>query len=527
MIRTAHSILASLACLMLCGFSCTGVAFAEDGTRGDGSVSLSPLGLQAAGIEVQPVVAAELPNQISVPGKIEIIPTMQFDQHAALSGRISKIAIQPGDRVVKGQTLAVIESTEMNRLAAEFLQSRLDATTEYATQGPKLESEVRQADDNLHLCDENLKRMRRLFDDKVAAQKDVLQAETDYSLAKSRLEVAKSSRDIMMRTLKSKIKLVQMPIQQRLEIIGVDSKRIEEMLDKQETITAVPVVAARGGVVTSIMASPGMSIDPSTNLFTIADLSTVWAKANIYESDMTRMHLGEPVDVKVHALAGEQLRGVLSFIGSQVDPTTRTLPVRTELSNADGRLKPDMYAELVIQTADSKPVVTVPKEALVSATSPAGSAVFVVDGKNYRQVRVRTGRELGNRVEVLEGLQPGDNIVVRGAFQLNAQLLKEHGGEDLFVQATEGERTEDHATDNKPGSMQVSMQMVLLIVGSAFLFGFGISALLMFRHAHPKHECDAELEASEHGHEHELGHEPMAPSALPGVTVAPRDKTEG
>jgi cobalt-zinc-cadmium efflux system membrane fusion protein len=511
---------------MVCGFTAVGTVQAADGNRGDSSVALSPLGLQAAGIEVQAVVPTDLPNQISAPGKIEIIPTMQFDQHAALSGRIAKIAVQPGDRVAKGQVLAVIESTEMNQLAAEFLQTRLDTTTEFAAQRVKLDTEVKQADDNLHLCEENLKRLRRLFEDKIAAQKDVLQAETDYSLAKSRLDVAKQSRDIMVRTLKSKIKLIQMPIRQRLEIIGVPPKQIDEMLDKQETITSLPVVAARGGIVTGITASPGMSIDPSTNLFTIADLSKVWATAHVYESDMTRMHLGERVDVKVQALAGEMRTGVLTFVGSQVDPITRTLPVRTELNNADGRLKPDMYAELIVQTAESMPVVAVPKEALVSVASPAGSAVFVVDGSNYRQVRVRTGRELGNRVEVIEGLHAGDKIVVRGAFQLNAQLLKEHGGEDLFVQATEGERTEDHATDNKAGSMQMSMQMILIVVGAAFLFGFGISALLMFRSAHPKHECDAELEAAEHGHEHELGHDP-APTALPSVPVAPREKSEG
>lgn len=515
MIRKPHLLLALTACLMICGSWKIGAHAADEGIRGDSTVSLTPLGLQAAGIEVQTVAPAELPNQISVPGKIEIIPTMKFDQHAALSGRIAKISVQPGDHVAKGQTLAVVESSEMNRLAAEFLQSRLDATTEFASQRAKLETEVKQAGDNLRLAEENLKRLRRLFEDKIAAQKDVLQAETDFSLAKSRLEVAQQSRDIMMKTLKSRIKLIQMPIRQRLEIIGVGSNQIDEMLEKQETITAVPVVAARGGIVTGITASPGMSIDPSTTLFTIADLSKVWATAHVYESDMTRMHLGETVDVKVQALPGETKRGTLTFIGSQVDAATRTLPVRTELSNTDGRLKPDMYAELVIETAESMPVVAVPKEALVSVASPAGSAVFVVDGSsNYRLVRVRTGRELGDRVEVLDGLKAGDKIVVRGAFQLNAQLLKEHGGEELFVQATEGERFEDHAVDNKAGSMQMSMQMILIIVGAAFLFGFGISALLMFRSSHAKHECDAELEVE-------------APAALPSVPVAPRETSEG
>lgn len=496
---------------------------AEDGAAS--SISVSALGQSAAGIVLQTLTPTDLPNEITVPGKIEIIPTMQFDQHAALSGRVAKVAVQPGEHVTKGQTLAVIESTEMNQLAAQYLQSRLDTFTELAAQRAKLDNEVRQAEDNLHLCDENLKRIRQLYSDKIAAQKDVLLAETDYDLALARAETARTSRDIMLKTLRARVKLIQEPIRQRLQIIGVDAKHIDQMLAKQETLTEVPIIAARSGIVTDILTSPGQGIDASSNLFTIADLSKVWATAHVYENDMTRMHLGEPVAVKVHALPGTLVHGKLTFIGSQVDPVTRTLPVRCELANVDGRLKPDMYAELIIETAESRPVIAVPKDALVNTnTSPPGQAVFVQEGNAYKQIRVQTGRQLGDRVEVLSGLRAGDKLVVRGAFQLNAQLLKQTGGEELFAQATEGDHSmEDHAVDNKAGSMQLSLQTVMIIIAAAFLLGFAISALLLFKRD-ARHECDAELD--EHGHTPEE-HAAAAGTPVVSPAVVQKTKTEG
>lgn len=473
------------------------------------TISVTSLGQQAAGITVERITRTRLPNQINVPGKIEAITTMEFDQHAPLSGRIQRLATSLGSVVTKGQTLAIVESTEMNQLAAQFLQSRLDTEAQFAAQRTQLEGEVRQAQEKLNLADANYKRVQRLYEEKIAAHKDLIAAQTDFQLAQSELAMARGNRDIMVKTLKARIDLTQNPIRQRLQILGVDEKRIEQMLANQKTITTVPIVAARSGIITNIIASPGMSIDPSTNLFTISDLSKVWATANVYESDIHMMQLGEKVDVRVHALP-EQFHGRLTFIGSQVDPTTRTLPVRAELDNSNGRLKPDMYAELLVQTSESRPVIVLPRDAIVHGVS--GSAAFVEKSPGkFREVDITLGRQFGQMVEISSGLEDGDRVVVRGAFQLHAQLLKEHGREDLFTSPTEGERLEDHAVDNKTGAVHMNIQTVLLIIGAAFLLGFAISALLMFR-GRSQHECSADL-ADEHDHPEE------APAALPSVVV--------
>lgn len=523
MARAPHWFLMSSIGVLLCA----GVVLAAEPGGEKDTVAVSSLGKASAGIETVVLKPTVLPNLITVPGKIEAIPTMQFDQHAPLSGRIAKVEVKPGDTVVAGQTLAIVESSEMNQLAAQFLQSRLEVLTDFAAQRTQMDSQVTQAEQQLKLCEENLRRIRRLYEDKISARKDVAQAETDFELAKTKYTSAVTNRDIMLKTLKARVDLIQNPIRQRLQIIGVDQKRIEQMLSQQNTLTTVPIVAARGGIITGLAATPGMSIDPSTNLFTITDLSKVWATANVYENDMSRMKLGERVTVRVHAVAGPPVSGELTYIGNQVDSVTRTLPVRAELENAERKLKPDMYADLSIQTAESASVIAVPKDALVSA-APAGQAVFVQEGDNFREQRITIGRTVGDLIEIVSGLQAGDRLVVHGAFQLHAQLLKDQGNEDLFVSPTEGERMEDHAVDNKTGAVHMNLQTVLLIVAAAFVLGFALSALFLFRGrgGSGEHECSADLEA----HDHDAT--PAAPTALPVIPLdsgvaAAKKKSEG
>src|SRR5262249_39812981 len=238
----------------------------------------------------------------------------------------------------------------------------------------------------------------------------------------------------------------------------------------------VPVRTARAGVVTDIKTSVGSAIDPNDLLFRISDLSRVWATADIYEEDMSRVKLGELVNVRVAAYPNETFSGHLTFVGREVDAITRTLPVRIEIPNADIKLKPDMYADLTIETSEPKLAIIVPKDAVVHKTGH--TLVFVQTAGGYQPFRVQIGRSLGDDVEILEGLQPGQRVVVRGAFQLDAELLKSHGNKHLFVQPTEGQELAENDEDSaRPQGFSLAWPVLAVIVSAAFLLGFVISAL--------------------------------------------------
>jgi cobalt-zinc-cadmium efflux system membrane fusion protein len=441
---------------------------------------LSDLGKEAIGVETQVVERTAQPMRIAVPGKIEVIPTRQFDQHAPLSGRIAKVLVNPGEGVKAGEMLAVIDSPEMNQLAAQLLQGKVDTETEYARQQAASNEEVRQAQEKLRLADAAMKRVQKLFDAKIASQKEVLTAEADMALAQTRIKTATENREIVLKALKSKIQLVQQPLRQRLKMLGVSDERIDDMLRNQKTLTSVPVFSARAGVVINITASPGKNIDPSVSLFTIADLTKVWATADVYEDDMAQMKVGEPVMVKVHGIDGPPVEGVLTYIGNEVDPATRTLPVRAELDNPSLRLKPDMFAELLIQTSDSLPIIALPRDAIVQ--NNGHNMVFVTAAGGYQPVYVRLGRSFGEKAEITQGLNAGQAVVVRGAFQLGAELVKKQGGADLFAQPTEGERMEADDNAGKPsGTVNLNALTIIVIVVGAFLLGIAVSALFLAR----------------------------------------------
>jgi cobalt-zinc-cadmium efflux system membrane fusion protein len=461
------------------GLCCGAGAHDEPGGPAGKALQVNSLGQAAIGVKVETVELKSLPMEISVPGKIEVIPTRQFDQHAPLSGRIETVNVSPGQMVKQGQVLAVIISPEMNQLAAQLLQSRLDMESEIARQHATSNDEVRQAQEKFDLSQNNLTRIKKLRDLKIAPEKDVVAAQSEFEIASSHLKAATTNKNIMDKTLRARLELTLAPIRQRLEMLGVNESDIEDMLKQQKTLTQVPVKAARSGFITAITASAGKSIDPSVSLFTIADLSKVWATADVYEEDMSRMHVGEKVHVMVHALQGEHVAGTITYIGTQVDTQTRTLPVRAEIQNDDYRLKPDMYAELYIQTADSNPMIAIPHNAVT--TQSGHNVVFVETKDGYQPEFVNTGRTVGDLIEITHGLQPGQHVVTQGAFQLSAEMVKSSGGEALFASATEGERIEQDSDKKGAGALSLSVQSVVMIVAAAFLFGFAVSAIFLFK----------------------------------------------
>jgi membrane fusion protein, heavy metal efflux system len=469
-----------IACLCVFGGISVSPVAAHDnepvGSYGD-VIPVTALGKSAIGLEIQTVRKTSLPMEISVPGKIEAIPMKQFEQHATVAGRITKVTVALGQAVKAGQILAYVDSPEINQLAAQLLQSKVDTESEYAKQKAGLEEEVKQAEGRLQMSDANLKRLQKLYEDRIVAQKDVFGATNEHELAKTRLNTAIRNRTIVLTALKSKIDLMQKPLRQRLQMLGVSDPNIDAMLRDQITMTSVPVRAARAGIITDMDATPGMGIEPSLRLFIISDLSSIWATAQVYEDDMSRMKLGERVLVKVHALAGERVEGVLTSIGSHVDPQTRTLPVRAALLNASARLKPDMYAELIIQTRESSPIIVLPRDAVVD--HGGHQLVFVETPRGFQPTYVEVGRSVGDDLEIVAGIKSGERVVVRGAFQLGAQLLKSQGATSMFSQPTEGEHSEIET--KAAGNLSLNTQTLLMLVAAAFILGFGMSAVFLVR----------------------------------------------
>jgi cobalt-zinc-cadmium efflux system membrane fusion protein len=166
------------------------------------------------------------------------------------------------------------------------------------------------------------------------------------------------------------------------------------------------------------------------HLFTIADLSRVWLIAQVFERDAVNLRVGSTAHITMAALPGQEFDGQIAQIGRQVDPGSRTVPVRVELANRDGVLRPGMSANVRLEISGrTRTILAVPAAAL-QRVGTEWLAFVPRDGQEFEMRPVGRGRDLGMDVEVLSGLKAGETVVVEGAFLLKAEAEKRRGGGD-------------------------------------------------------------------------------------------------
>ncbi len=271
----------------------------------------------------------------------------------------------------------------------------------------KAETEIKQAEVDLP--------MRELRDSqgkvaeakalltKALSRREVLEAEAQLKRAKSAVEVAQS-----------RIRLSSSAYQARLEQLGIVAN------DKG----LVTVIAPISGTIADREITPGESVNSADKpLMSILNDSSVFATANIYEKDLNQIKTGQGVRVKITSLPSRTFNGKISLIGSIVGGETRVVPVKAELNNTEGELKPGMFAELDILTdKTATDVLVIPAAALVEVNGK--KTVYVQNGNAFQSVEVEIGQTSGDLVEVKNGLFEGDLIVTQRAPQLYAQSLR-------------------------------------------------------------------------------------------------------
>lgn len=177
--------------------------------------------------------------------------------------------------------------------------------------------------------------------------------------------------------------------------------------------------APRGGEIAEKMVTAGQAVRAGDNLFLIADRSRLWVDLAVFEMDARAVRIGTPVELVVDVLPGRIYRGRITFIQPTVDEKTRTLTARVEVENADGALRPGMNAVAMVKPA-SRPVVTVP----VGAVLPTGTSTIVFvnrgDGR-FAPRQVVTGARTDSLVEIVSGLEPGDEVVASAAYLLDSE----------------------------------------------------------------------------------------------------------
>jgi Cu(I)/Ag(I) efflux system membrane fusion protein len=210
---------------------------------------------------------------------------------------------------------------------------------------------------------------------------------------------------------------------ERLTLLGVPAAVIEALDASAVPRPVLEVRATFSGTIIESGVLAGDSVELGTNLFRLADPSTLWACLHIQEKDIAAAAAGAEAMLKTQAYPGEEFRGRLVLVGDVVDAGTRTVEGRVEVPNGGGRLKPGMFVAASVAASGERRALVVPEESIQD--DGGRPIVFVKTGeRTYARREVQTGERIGGRVEIVRGLAEGETVVTSGSFLLKSELRK-------------------------------------------------------------------------------------------------------
>ena len=205
----------------------------------------------------------------------------------------------------------------------------------------------------------------------------------------------------------------------RLRDLNVPKSVIDRVSRTGKSQNRIPIVANHAGVVTQIGIKNGMYITPKTEIYTIADLSSVWIIVDVFEHQLTWVKVGNKAEIQVQGVPGKTWEGKVDYIYPELNPKTRTLKVRLTIDTPKKILKPNMFANVTLFT-NSKQALTVPSESIIYYENSPRLVKVVAENK-YQPIEVKIGMKSNGQVEILEGIEDGDEILVSGQFMIDSE----------------------------------------------------------------------------------------------------------
>ncbi|MFJ2281645.1 efflux RND transporter periplasmic adaptor subunit [Pseudomonas sp. NPDC087803] len=345
-----------------------GVA-AESEHAEEGHIELSTEQIAAAGIQLAEARAQSISLGLSFPGEVRFDEDRTAHVVPRVPGVVESVAVNLGQAVKKGQLLAVIASQQIS-----------DQRSEQAA-----------AQRRLALARTTYEREKKLWQDKISAEQDFLQA-------KQALEEA----EIAMNNARQKISVLSG------SMVATGGNRYE-------------LRAPFDGVVVEKHLTPGEVVDETTAAFTLSDLSRVWVTFGVSPKDLTQVQVGKAVTVSAPELKAE-VSGSVAYVGSLLGEQTRTATVRVTLENPQGSWRPGLFVTALVATESRQAKVAVPETAIQTVEDKP--TVFVRTDDGFKAQTVELGSRAAGHVEVTHGLEPGVQVASAGSFVLKSELGK-------------------------------------------------------------------------------------------------------
>lgn len=342
------------------------------------AVVVSDEAAEAIGLRTVTVEIRAVDRTLRLTGSVAVPPDAKGFVGSRVEGKVAGVFVNVGDRVVKGQLLATVQSSDFESLQVELLRVAAELPVAQAA----------------------AERLSKLLEIQAVAAKEVQAAQAQFEAKRSELA----------------------GVRERLEILGLSGAQIAAIQRTQELVRGLPILAPLGGVVVSRNAVLGSPVNTSDPILEIDNLRTVWIEGDVFESQAGEIRPGQPAHVTVAGLPGTAATGVVQGVVPSFDPEKRTARLRVVLDNPAAALKPGMFATLLLTVGKEPPGVAVPVDALIEQGGVV--LVFVKNGADQyvKQEIVVVARD-DQWAQVSRGLFPNDLVVTAGKMQIYTQSL--------------------------------------------------------------------------------------------------------
>ncbi len=364
------------------------------------NVLLSDKAREAIGLTTAKVTFGDLHRIVEVNARVELPWNQQAMITSLVPGKIDQVLVQPGETVSAGQPLAHIESMELESLQLAMLQaaSEVDLAERLVTQRRSLDAEG------------------------AIAGKSLLEAESTLAEKTAEFRIA----------------------EEKLRTLGIGGKTLQAIRTSGQPLRSIPLTSPISGIITHADVRIGQVVKTTDHLYHVVNPSQVWIVGEVLESDVCHLDKGQSVAARFGAYPDRKFAGVIDHVRLKMDRRRRTQSVVIAVDNREGLLRPGMFARVSIAVQVAKEAIVCPADAVIKSRSGRYVLVERKPGK-YENRPIKLGLAKGKQVEVLEGVFPGDKVVVMGVYLLASLLGNEHkartfGTEETAQEASESEQ---------------------------------------------------------------------------------------
>lgn len=364
--------LAGAALLLLLSFGCSSGSPQKAADPPEKAALFSVPQDQMSHIQVVTVQPSSMARTLRLTGTVAFNGFDTTPVITQVSGPVTRIVVEPGQQVRRGQPLMYVASPDYSQTLANYVKAR----------------------DAYQLADKNYARSKDLLEHHAIAERDMDAADSARTQAAADLDAAETA----------------------LRVLGINKP--ESMIGKPATAD-IPVLAPISGDAVERLVAPGQLVQAgNTQVFTISNTGTMWVLANIYQADLPHVKVGDPVTITTDSYPGTQFKGRISYIAAALDPNTRTLQARIEVKNPGDKLKKDMFVDATVQGGTLEHALLIPNAA-VMRDSENQPFVYVVNGDNqFSRRSVTVGESNQVTTQIASGLAPGERVVGDGSLFL-------------------------------------------------------------------------------------------------------------